>query len=463
MSYLKPTTSFEVIKPIYQTYDISTENGVEVLLGTKIFDARPTMYSDPIYVVDDKDIVHSKRKSIVLKRVEDINALSNLFNTDSRPFIIKQLKDARIDSVVEDGFKWRRFLEYVYKADYAFNDEKIGDFVDVKTLQPTELWKDTIKNIIQFNCKKDPSIALTDKAILPIGVIMNYVPHKLMITDPHVGKSTFGERVGSLYDKVTRATLLGSVKGSSAEEKMAGIFANQYYPVYLEQIESQMVENLLGFLLTYLESGRARVSGSGVDMEVIGAACMVITANPIDVSSNRLATLGDMVQILCRNSYALGRRFGLICFNKYDPLINYGDDDVKHKELIGLYRAMEERAIHMLRLIWKHPKIMEYCLKPIYDLKGDDKIFMDTVEACDRIEVKGFLRAHLQHASPHTRGGSVNCALVDLLPVIALVDILGIGTINAVVDRIIESAEVYASKLKEVNKNSIMFALSKGA
>jgi hypothetical protein len=71
MLFTKPSISFEAIKPIYQSYKLDTSRAVEIKLGTRIFEAWPSLVSEPIYIVDQSGIIHSKRKSIVLKRISE--------------------------------------------------------------------------------------------------------------------------------------------------------------------------------------------------------------------------------------------------------------------------------------------------------------------------------------------------------------------------------------------------------
>lgn len=451
MSFLKVATSFEAIQPLYQKYDIENKNGeITIKTGIKLFEALPTAIGEPLYILDKHSIIHSKRKTIPLKPISDTD-IDIAFRGADRDFLLGKIKDIRIDG------SWTAFKQYVFEADYAFKDEMINSFVDAQTNEPTQEYKEMIEQIIAFNAKKDKTICLTDKAVMPKGEIMKYQPHKIVITEPAVGKSTFAEKMGPVYDKVTRNTLLGSI--FKLNEKSAGLFNDQYYLLTLEQIESQQVENLAGFLLSFLESGSVRVSGAGAEMTVTGACPLNVTGNPPDLKGNHLATLRDMITTLCRNSFALGRRFGILAFNQYAPLIDYGYDDVKHTEYVEIFRAMEERAKKTLIDIWYHPKIQEYCLRPIYNTKDGDRELAEAISSVDSIEIRGFLRAHIAHSYPHIRGGSINCAIVDLLPVIALRDIFGIGDLDTIVDRILVLAENYAKKLKQVNVDSIHFSL----
>lgn len=246
--------------------------------------------------------------------------------------------------------------------------------------------------------------------------------------------------------------------GNSAkwtDDKAYGLFHEQYYALAIDQIESQTIENMAGFLLGFLESGRATVAGGGAIMLVTGACPFVVTANPLALQGDHISVMRDILGFLCRNSYAMGRRFGILAYNDYSPLVDNGYDDVEHRKLVATYRALEERITLTLQQFWKHPKVKDFCNLSVYE----PSIFTE-LERCNVIEVASFLRAHVAHSFPHIRGGALNCALVDKLPKLAALEVLAIGDFNSLVDEVIEDAKPYVESLRQINLDSIRYTLS---
>ncbi|MGB9614365.1 MAG: hypothetical protein ACPL3B_02545, partial [Fervidobacterium sp.] len=72
---------------------------------------------------------------------------------------------------------------------------------------------------------------------------------------------------------------------------------------------------------------------------------------------------------------------------------------------------------------------------------------------------KGFLKTFVSHGYPHTRGGSVNMAIVDYLPRILLHELTGVVDFDTIVQEVIQRAQSYCDSLRKVNVDSIRYAL----
>ena len=442
----KTLNNFQVIKPVYQRSDImDTPDGMVISVGAKLYKAYPTAVSAPIYIVDTKNIIHSKKSSLPLIDV-DIKTLDEIFELRERDYILTRLHDPRIK-------EWDDLSLYTFGTMFQFNDATLSKWVDIGTGKVTEDWTKLVSDILQYNCEKDESLVLVNKASIPRGYVMRYQPHTLMITPPNTGKSTFYYLAGKLIDKAKKNTLLGSAKWT--DDKAYGLFHEQYFPLAIDQIESQTIENMAGFLLGFLESGKGTVAGGGAELNVTGACPFVVTANPLALQGTNIVVLRDILSFLCRNSYAMGRRFGVLAYGNYKSLVDKGYDDVEHRKLIDAFRALEERVTETLRKFWFHPKIRDFCNTPVYD-----RSLYEEINSCETIEVRSFFLAHYAHSFPHLRGGALNCALVDNLPRLALLDILFVGDLDKFVDEMIEEAKPYVEQLKAVNLASIKYGLA---
>ena len=445
--FTKPAVTFEAVVPIYQQSSVKLDKRISVNLGATLFAAHPSMATAPIYIVDDKDIIHSKKKDIALTSIPYTD-LQAAFPSDERTYIINKISknDVRIE-------EWSDIMPFIYQTDYGFEDAEIGRFVNIDTGQVTEEWGKLIQDVLAYKAIKDPALLLVNKTAMPRGVVMKYQPHQLLITPPNTGKSTIYDLLGTLVDKTTKNTLLGGAKWIN--DKAYGLFHHQYRVLAIDQIESQNIENLAGFLLGFLESGKANVTGGGAEMLIEGAAPLAILANPLAIGGTHINILREVIQILCRNSLALGRRFGILAYGDYKPLIDQGDDIDEHREIVATYKALEERATPTLKRIWQSQEIREYCRKPVYT---ERKLYERIMEV-QEIEVRAFLSSHYQHSFPHIRGGAVNAAIVDNLPQLALKDIAGIGDNKEMITKILVTADAYLDQIKEVNLNSIRYAL----
>jgi hypothetical protein len=447
--YLRYLTPFSYLKELYQQTTLDAQHSVVVNLGAKIFVAKPTSTAAPFYIVDTKKVLHSKRSEVALTQISGIE-LDNLFEISERNYILDLLEDPRIQS-------WEDFVQYTYQTEYSFNEATLSDFIDAETKTATVAWQQVIQNVLSYNAEKDPTLVLINKATLPRGFMMQYQPHTILLTNVSAGKTTFYKKVGLTLDKTTRVSLLGSIKGK--EEQLAGLFDDQYYVICIEQLESQKIENLAGFALNFLEDGLATISGAGLKLLIRGAFPLVISGNPITLSQERETVFKDFLIYLGTNAYALGRRFGLLAVGNYSSVVDKGYDDIKHTEAIRLYRALEERAFNALTEFWLHPQVQAWCKAPAYT-ESDSPIY-EKIKKCQTVEVRSFLFTHYNNSYQHLRGGALNCAIIDNLPLFVLHSLLG-SPINELIPRVLQDADKYVPQLTSINKKSIEYILGNG-
>jgi hypothetical protein len=373
------------------------------------------------------------------------------FFRDERVYILKKVGQER-DPRIE---KWDDLATFSYGTDFEFEDGMLNKYVD-SNFQVTEDWKQLLKDIMEYKGKKDESIMLVQRATFPRGYLMAFQPHSLFITPPAVSKSTFYRWAGFLLDRATQKSWIGTARWT--DDKALGVVNQQYYPIALDQIESQSSENVLGYLLGFLEDGMATTSAGGTTVEAVGACPFAITANPFLEANetNHATNMRNVLAFLAYNTYAMGRRFGLIAFGNYKPMQDFGYDDIEHQKVIHTYRILEERVTATLQRFWFNPVVKEYCRKKVYEGTNIE----EKIEACDIIEVRSFLRAHVDHSYPHMRGGAINCAIMDNLPKLAVFDVLKLGDFDKLVSGILQEADIYLEKLKAVDLASIEYALA---
>jgi len=449
----KALNVFEMIEPMYQRVDFDdTPEGVVANLGAKLYRGMVSTTTPPAYILDTKNVIHSKKTSLPLARVLP-SRLDGIFDRDERLYILKKVGQER-DPRIEE---WDDLSTYTFETSFHFDEQLLNKYLDYGTMKPTQDWLDLVTNIISYKGETDDNLKTVYKAAIPYGYVMKYQPHTLIITPPNTGKTSFYDIVGSRYDKTTKNTLIGTAKWT--DDIARGLFDNQHYALTIEQIESLAVENVAGLLMTLLEQGWSLSGAGGATIRIVAACPFIATANPLALSGSHTSVMRDILAHLCRNSYAMGRRFGIIAYNDYTPVKDKagseGLDDVERKNLIETYRAMEERATVTLQKFWNQPTIKEFTRQPLYE-----RSLYDEIEPCEIIEVRSFLLAHYAHSYPHTRGGAINMAVVDNLPRLAGIEISGMSDMLEVVTQdILEQAKVYVEQLKAINLKSIRYAL----
>ena len=449
--------TFEMIEPLYQKVNFeTTPEGIVATLGAKLFRGMVTTTTPPAYILDTKNVVHSKKTSLPLARVAQ-SRMDEVFTRDERLYILKKVGQER-DPRVEG---WDDLATYTYETSFHFDESILSKYVDFTTNRTTEEWADVVRNIISYKGETDPNLYAVYKAAMPYGYVMKYQPHTVIITPPNTGKSSFYEVIGSRYDKSTKNSLIGTAKWTDDVAK--GILDNQHYAATIEQIESLAIENMAGLLLTLLEQGWSLSGAGGTTIRVTAACPFVVTANPLSLTGSHVSVLRDILAHLCRNSYAMGRRFGIFAYGDYMPLKDLagseGLDDVERKNLTDIYRSMEERSTVILQKFWSQSAVKAFCRQAVYD-----RSLYDEIETCDVVEVRSFLLAHYAHGAPHTNGGAINCALVDHLPRLTMAEIGSIdGLLESLTVEILEDAKRYREQLKAINLASIRYALLSNA
>ena len=69
--------TFQQIRALYQRSDVEkTPEGITISVGAKLYIAYPTTIASPVYIVDTKNIIHSKKISLPLMEM-DIKALED--------------------------------------------------------------------------------------------------------------------------------------------------------------------------------------------------------------------------------------------------------------------------------------------------------------------------------------------------------------------------------------------------
>jgi len=448
--YIHPTNKFFSISLwyVHTTPCVDEDETTFFKQDYSLYEARVYQASNPILLYDSNGIINSGTNEYPIRP----------FSDNFEEFV------TWYDHL---SLEEKKALERLFKAwGYHVDKEKkinmlrllIGRmFVPLPRLKNPDLidelnWKEFVEELISYGkIEKDERIKLILKMLLMRGIYMRYEPHTLLATNPHTGKTEFLEKVGKRLDKVRKDSLIGYAKNK--DEIYPGPINNQRYTFTIEQIESQSSPEVIGFLLTFLETGRINWSLGGIDFEVKGVFPLVITANPTGYSTDRIGTFRSLIDHLGSNLLAMGRRFGIIVYgDSYKQIPPSKYDEQEWKKYHELYKALEEYAYPSLKEIYNHEKIKTWLNKAIpyyYDtiLTLIDKIYDS--------EVRDFIRTHSENSYRHLRGGALKCALVDHLPELIFSQQLKENIPEALVNKIIEDSENYLKQLIAINVESV--------
>ena len=140
-------------------------------------------------------------------------------------------------------------------------------------------WKSFIDSLIAFKTEeKDQRLRLVHRAHLFRGLNPYLNPHAIEATNGGTSKSTHYSMHGINIDKATASSFLGFAK--SPKEIFPGTIDGTDLPVGVDQIESQSASEIMRYMFSILDCGRATVSS--------GAARFNVESNSIFGKCDRL-------------------------------------------------------------------------------------------------------------------------------------------------------------------------------
>ena len=440
--HLKTGHRFTALRHVYTYSKTRVEDGgVAFDKVYSLYEGCPFEHADPVLLMDYDGMLGSGQRYYTLKPVDDIVGFwdkATLMERHIFEDIVKSWGLSDVDKNIKAALYLRLF-------------KPVGRLVDTSFINE-ELWGEVVDTLLSFGgADKDPQLMLVYRSHLLRGYKQVYNPHTIMATNPGTGKTAFYEHAGSRYDKASANSIIGYAKGKS--EVYYGAIHGQNRVFTLEQIESQLAETLLAFLLTFMESGSSTLHTGGVEMQVSGACPIVITANPTGYDTDKIGTFKALIDHLTTNHLALGRRFGVIVYGMDYKTV---DRTARLNEeewglCFDLFRAVEAYAWPAIVRVYEAPEAAKWLNAPLPDYEKR------VTEATDKIydsAVKDFTKTHARGAYQHLRGAAFSCAVVDLIPY--LIRSMGDGAVDLAADAVIGKAEEYLEQF--VNINLVSFA-----
>ena len=396
-----------------------------------------------ILVYDDAGYITKGHSNYALKPIEDVNWIEEWLN--EVPGDIKEkLKNIAQKHGLDDKNLSKSLSKILMTPIPRLkNPETVAKMTK-------EQWDEFIESVISPDAEKDHRLKLIFKTHLLRGIMQRYNPHSLLITNSGTGKTTYYDIVGLTIDKASKNRLIGF---ADAQNARPGVIDNLNVVLCIEQIESQTAPDILAFLLSFMESGKARSETGGYGITVRGECPIVITANPTGYSLDRIDTFRALIDHLTGNLMALGRRFGIIVYgNDYQKVtIKKPFSSVEWQRNVQKFRSIEEYVLSPISQLFSEDKVSKWLETPLpgYEERGKKLIG----EVKDQ-GIKEFLTIHFELAYPHIRGAALNCAIIDFIP--RLVKVKATGEEDSLlILELLTTAEKYLKEIITINLESI--------
>jgi hypothetical protein len=446
----KPTT-LQYITPIYSKPKNSVSKDGETIFGKAwtLYEARPNIPGLPaILIIDKNGFINSGRNTYPLQQCEPQDLFSSSDEWDSLPpnVIVKIKKLLGNYSTTPKHFDWPMLLKVLYKPTLRLTNPEVLNKIDwIKFVE---------REVLAYQAEKDPKLQLVFKATLLRGIEMQFCPHGFLSTGSGTGKSYAYEKAGIRRDKVTAISLVGTISQNSITE---GLVQHQTLPICIEQLESQSAQQILGYMLTFMEMGTARISTAYGNNVIEGQCTFVVTSNPTGYVLNKIDTFRSLINTLGSNYIALGRRIGLLIYGgegAYQKVKSLGIlDEVEWNYRFEFFRAVEEYVFSLIQKLFKEGRVRTWLETPIQNYEVNVNTLSMQID--DKL-IREFLSVHGSGSYKHIRGGALNCAVIDSLPEFVKLRQANLEEIpSSLVDQLLQKADDYTDKLVNINLESI--------
>ncbi|MEM2697955.1 MAG: hypothetical protein QXF17_01400 [Ignisphaera sp.] len=292
----------------------------------------------------------------------------------------------------------------------------------------------------------DERLLLAVKSCIIPPVAMDFAPHALIISNSGTGKSSQFEKVGTLFAYITRSSLRGY---STADKNMqrTSITNDRDEALIIDQVESLDDDTVLADLFYLMDKGTMTIGSAGDLITIHTGAPIILLGNPPETLDTRYSFYALLKKIA---QPAIARRFSMVIF----------DTNMKHPALKGdanrVY-ALEKRLCRNIRMIadMAHMKLFAlkhglgyspYCLQVwLTETNEHIRLYKETIEnlKIKLIEETGLTKMQdmrseidkridgslvsfldsVKENGQRMKAMAVQCALVDLLPVIYAFDL----------------------------------------
>jgi hypothetical protein len=405
---LRDAVSFSFVAPLYSKPRIDYDEedaltGVETEF--RLYKAVREAKQPPFIIFDADGYVNVKRHDYALVKLDE-DTLLKLEDAVPKGVWSRLAEDHNISSSDDE--------------DLALNLHRAGFLVtpvprlrDVEFLKSMN-WRELVEDLVNFKrVDIDPRLVLVRRCHLMRGLKQGINPHVIIVLPGQTGKSEWWKYIGICEDKVSANSLIGY---ADADGPRPGSLDGAELPFALDQIESSGMFLIFRYMLSLMEIGEARVDMAAFPFDIHSLSPFSILSNPLGDPKSNFAVL---IEKLSKNP-SLGRRFGMILYDKKAVLIKRREKDLDIlKEKVMLFRAVEEYALPEIRKIINADTIWTWLNT------RNEEFVKQALELIEPIATESeslflFLKEFIENGGTHARGGALRAALTMNLDKIAL-------------------------------------------
>lgn len=320
----------------------------------------------------------------------------------------------------------------------------IGRVVDPNCITKFD-WYDFIDSLVAYKCKKDEGVKLFLKKDLLRGIKSKLNPISICGKPPGTGMGEFYFQLCLHFgSKVTKKSFLGYAL--SPMEIYPGTVDGQDLTIVVEQVESNDIPDIFGYLYSIVEQGFDYVSSGAVKFPVSSLSKFTFLAN-IQDKENPEKDFSYILSQIATNAPAFLKRVSNILYNpSLKRATPYTDDFTGWIERGRFFRGIEELAIPSLRRWFRDDRVWKWCQEPIGDYVKQIK---DIATGLDDTKLKYALLEHSKPPHPRLKGAGLNVRLAEILGEIVLSHTLDLKT------DILKPAEKYTYEFISQNISSL--------
>jgi hypothetical protein len=443
---MRPPAGYKVLSEIFtKTVDKFKMDAKYSERTWRLFAARTEFKGKTDLVLDEEDYINLKRpQDFCVGKISqaDIKKIAD----EIEPGYQKDLEKVLFSRVRRpDDYDDNPALLQVLLHNSNVAVKTIGRVVDPHCITQFD-WIDFIDTMVAWKCKKDERVKLFLKKDLLRGIEPRLNPVSICGKPPGVGMGDFYLQACLLQSKVTKKAFLGYAL--RPEEIYPGVLDGQDLTFAIEQIESNDIPDIFGYLYTIVEQGTDYVISGATRFPITSLSKIVCLANIQDVENPEKDFCYHLSQISANAPAYLKRVSNIL----YEPSLekvkeSQTNDFAGWAEGIRFFRGIEELAMPKLRKWLKDDRVWKWSQDEAFEDYTKD--IMDIITSVQDSKLSYALSEHAKPPHPRIKGAGLNVVFAEKLDDIVLSNALDLKT------DILKPAEEYAFEFIEQNITSL--------
>jgi len=420
--FYKPNTFF-VSKLLYEHPLMTTNEMIQFDYQYKIYEVFTGQGNSPIFLVCEPFTnLPLGHNDLILKHEKEPFKKLEKPNFKMKKFLIERFF-GKPKKGEEKTFKELLDLNYNIPI-FAVNGEciekeKLDEYL--KSLPPNEIqfiiddffkndgWK--IDDKLKYLYKTD-KIILTEGKLNP-SEVMIYQPHKIIVTNTKVGKTSVARMCGYVLDKATSSRFLGFATSDSVAQ---GLGNGLIRTTYFDEVSS-LNQIFIDHILNYLEFGETEVALGKSNVKTRGWSQLVFHSNPevpSDDPNQLLIGLNSFFQKFTMRADALGSRIACIIFsNNFERAKRIAKitNEERLKTKI-LFESIIKNIIQKIEELLTKQKIVEWLDMDIKNYKDEVFLLLEKNPQIPDLMIQIY-KSHADGAFRHIRGFAFKQAILD--------------------------------------------------